>query len=234
MEGVTPGLMPPGICTDHHISKAQQWTFADAGMICDYADFAGMLKAKKSKYAERVEKAYLDYLSVIKSIFNKYAEEQRDSEFLYLPRDSKNIPEIEAELNKDAFGYMCPYTLLASGGAGYGTPDAEKLIYTYSRGGQSKNGLVVPCYRSTTGTGRTWYTTSSELNLLKYYNKSGNKKEQKKLIDALLKYNVTTEYLQPERIDDHDAYVAPWMPNASGNGRLLQMLFIYYGAKNLK
>ena len=55
--------------------------------------------------------------------------------------------------------------------------------------------------------------------------------EQKKLMDALLSYNVTSEFYQAERIDDHDAYIAPWMPNASANGRLLQMLFIYYGAK---
>jgi hypothetical protein len=128
---------------------------------------------------------------------------------------------------------MFPNDLLSVGGAGYGTSDAEKLIYTYSHGGQSKNGLIEPCYRSTTGTGRTWYTTWAEIRRFEYYEKSGNKKEQKRLIDALLKYNVTTEYLQPERIDDHNAYVAPWMPNASGNGRLLQMLFTYYGAKKI-
>lgn len=233
MEGVTPGLMPPGICTDHHIDKAQQWTFADTNAIRGYADFAEMLKEQGSEYAERVDAAYEDYLSVIQSIFQRYADEQRNSEFLYLPRDSKNIPEIEAELNKDAFGYMFPNDLLSVGGAGYGTSDAEKLIYTYSHGGQSKNGLIEPCYRSTTGTGRTWYTTWAEIRRFEYYEKSGNKKEQKKLIDALLKYNVTTEYLQPERIDDHNAYIAPWMPNASGNGRLLQMLFTYYGAKKI-
>jgi hypothetical protein len=53
------------------------------------------------------------------------------------------------------------------------------------------------------------------------------------LLDALLKYNVTTEYCQCERYDDHDAYIAPWMPNASANGRVLDMLFDYYGKKSL-
>ena len=233
MEGITPGLMPPGICTDHHISKAQQWTFADTNAVRCYAAFAEMLKEQGSEYAEMVEAAYLDYLSVIKNIFEKYADEQRNSQFLYIPRDSKNIPEIEAELNKDPFGYMCPNGLLSVGGAGYGTPDAEKLIYTYSHGGQSKNGLIEPCYRSTAGTGRTWYTTAAEMRRFEYYVKCNNRKEQKKLIDALLKYNVTTEYLQPERIDDHNAYIAPWMPNASANGRLLQMLFAYYGSREI-
>ena len=67
-----------------------------------------------------------------------------------------------------------------------------------------------------------------------YYKKSGNLKECKKLIDALLKYNVTTEYYQGERYDDHDAYITPWIPNASGNGRLMYMLFDYYGSKEIK
>ena len=231
IEGVTKGLMPPGICTDHHTDRAQQWTFADTNTLRGYADFLEMLSRFGSEYVSEVEAAHLDYLSVIKAIFTKYADEQRDSEFLYIPRDPKNIPEIEAELNKDPFCYMFPNDLLSVGGAGYGTPDAEKLIYTYTCGGQSKNGLIQPCYRSTTGMGRTWYTTWSEIRRFEYYVKSGNRTEQKKIIDALLKYNVTTEYLQPERIDDHNAYIAPWMPNASGNGRLLQMLFFYYGKK---
>ena len=233
IEGIIPGLMPPGICSDHHISKAQQWMGTDCGTLSCYSEFVSLLKAYNSKYLKETEEAYLEYFSVVKGIFEKFATEQRDSQFLYLPRDPKNIPEIEAELNKDPFGYVYPYVILEVGAAGYGTSDAEKLLHTYSHGGQSKNCLIWPCYRSTTGTGRTWYTTSAELHLFRYYEKIGNKTEQKKLIDALLKYNVTTEYLQPERIDDHNAYIAPWMPNASGNGRLLQMLFAYYGAKKI-
>ena len=231
IDGIIPGLLPPGICTDHHIAKAQQWTSADAALLRGYADFAEVLKSHNLKCGETVEAAYHDYFSVIKGIFESIAEEQRCSEFLYLPRDPKNNPEIEAELNKDPFGYVFPYVLIETGVAGYGTDNSEKIIHTYSCGGQSQNGLLWPCYRSTTGAGRTWYTTSAELHLFNYYEKCNNKKGQKKLIDALLKYNVTTEYLQAERIDDNNAYIAPWMPNASANGRLLQMLFGYYGKR---
>jgi hypothetical protein len=186
--------MPPGICTDHHIGKAQQWTFADTNAIRGYADFCELLKERGHEYGETVEAAYLDYLSVLQGIFKKYASDQRDSEFLYLPRDPQNVPEIEAELNKDPFFYMFPNDLLSVGGAGYGTPDAEKLIYTYSHGGQSKNGLIEPCYRSTTGVGRTWYTTWSEIRRFEYYVKSGNRTEQKKIIDAL-NFSSTARFL---------------------------------------
>ena len=108
------------------------------------------------------------------------------------------------------------------------------MIHTYSHGGQAKNGLIYPTYRSVTGTGRTWYTTWSEHSRYTYYKHAGNRAECKKLLEALLRYNVTTEYYQCERYDDHDAYIAPWMPNASANGRVLDMLFDYYGKRALR
>jgi hypothetical protein len=130
--------------------------------------------------------------------------------------------------------YMFPNEALALGLTGYGTPEAEKLIYTYSHGGQSRNGLLYPTYHSTTCAGRTWYTTWAEHSRYTYYKRSGNRLKCKELLDALLKYNVTTEYCQCERYDDHDAYIAPWMPNASANGRVLDMLFDYYGKRALR
>ena len=228
------GLFPPGIATDSHFSAAQQWTFSDTAMLRGYKRFTDLLKSKDSPYYDVVSLAYDDYFNVMKDIFNKFDEEQQDSEFLYLPRDPKNNSEIEEALNQDPFYYMFPNSALAAGIAGYGTKAAEKVIYTYSYGGQSQNGLVYPVYRSVTGTGRTWYTSWAEHDRFIYYKHSGNREKCKELIDALLKYNVTTEFYQCERYDDHDAYIAPWMPNASANGRLLDMLFDYYGKKELK
>ena len=231
--GMTVGLFPPGIATDSHFSDAQQWTFSDTAMLRGYKSLIKVLQLKDSIYLEEVQTAYDDYFGVMKKVFDEIADSQKDSEFLYLPRDSKNNPEIEAALNQDPFYYMFPNEALAVGLAGYGTKNAEKVIYTYSYGGQSRNGLVYPVYRSVSGTGRTWYTSWAEHSRYTYYKNSGNREKCKELIDALLKYNVTTEFYQCERYDDHDAYIAPWMPNASANGRLLDMLFDYYGKRSL-
>ena len=172
---------------------------------------------------DEVKKAYSDYFGVLKHLFDTIADEQKDSEFLYLPRDAKNLPEIEEILNKDPFYYMFPNEALALGLGGYGTKNAEKVIHTYSYGGQSRNGLIYPTYQSTAGVGRTWYTTWAEHSRFTYYRRSGNRQKCLELIDALLTYNVTTEYYQCERYDDHDAYTAPWMPNASAMGRVISM-----------
>ena len=233
MEGMYPGIFPAGVATDNPLASQQQWSFADTCNLRAYEDFLALLQEKNNKYVQEVEVGYNDYFCVMKGIFDKFAEEQKNSTWLFLPRDPKNTIEKEQEIFKDAFGYQGPNEILAVGVAGYGTKNAEKLITTYSSGGQSRNGFVYPVYRSTTGVGRTWYTTWAERERFTYYVRSGDRKNCKKIIDAILKYNVTTEYYQSERYDDHNAYVAPWMPNASANGRVLQMLFEYYGKKKI-
>ena len=234
IQGMTAGIFPPGIATDNHFSGAQQWTFSDTAMLRGYQGLVRILRLKNSKYLAEVEAAYDDYFKIMKKIFDDNAKLQKDSEFLYLPRDSKNNPKIEEALNSgDSFGYMFHNEALALGLAGFGTINAEKVIHTYSDNGQSRNGLLYPMYHSTSGTGRTWYTTWAEHVRYAYYKQSGNREKCKKLIDALLKYNVTTEFYQCERYDDHDAYIAPWMPNASANGRVLDMLFDYYGSRKI-
>lgn len=233
MEGMVAGIFPPGVASDNPVATMQQWVFADTSNLRGYAEFLELLKEKSSPYLPEVQKAYDDYFAVMKGIFDKFAAEQKDSEFLYLPRDPKNTLEQDEIAFKDPFKYHFPNELLSVGIAGYGTENAEKLIKTYSQGGQARNGLIYPVYRSTTGVGRTWYTTWSEHSRYTYYKRSGSLAKCKELLDALLKYNVTTEYYQPERYDDHNAYIAPWLPNASANGRVLQMLFDYYGSKKL-
>lgn len=233
IHGAVAGLFPPGIATDNHFDGAQQWTFSDTAMLRSYDCLLDVLKERNSPYTEEVQAARDDYFKIMKALFDTFAEQQKDSEFLYLPRDAKNNPEIEQTLNQDPFYYMFPNEALATGLCGFGAENAEKVIATYSNGGQSKNGLIYPVYQSTQGTGRTWYTTWAEHSRFAYYKKSGNRKKCKEIIDALLKYNVTKEYYQCERYDDHDAYTAPWMPNASANGRVLDMLFDYYGKRSL-
>jgi len=226
------GLMPAGISTDHHFADAQQWSFSDAPNLFGYECLLQATRQYQSPYLSEILTAYDDYLSVLKNLFSNIAKEQDSSEFLYVPRDPRNIPELEQALNKDPFLYSVPYHLLPIGVAGFDTTEAKKVLHTYQCNGQSKNGLLYPTYRSTCGVGRTWYLSVGEYLLYQYYNKSGNKAAQRSLIESQLKYGVSREYYLCERYDDHDAYTAPWMPNASANGRLLLMLFDFYGSKN--
>jgi hypothetical protein len=40
---------------------------------------------------------------------------------------------------------------------------------------------------------------------------------------------MTSEYYMIERYHENDPYFCPWSPNASANGRLINMLLDYYG-----
>lgn len=232
--GAYKGIFPPGVATDNPFANAQQWMFADTAMLRGERMLLQTLKRHNSAYVGEVENAYNDYFAVMQGLLGQFAQEQKDSDKLWLPRDPKNNAETENELQKDNFTYMFPNSVLAEGLAGYNTATAEKIIRAYSDNGQSKNGLIYPVYQSTTGVGRTWYTTWAEHDRFIYYKACKNQAEMKKLLDSLLKFNVTSEYYQGERYDDHDGYTVPWMPNASANGRVLQMLFDVYGTQKTK
>ena len=42
--------------------------------------------------------------------------------------------------------------------------------------------------------------------------------------NALMKYSITTEYYVGERYRDDTPWYYPWSPNASGSGRIIQMM----------
>ena len=58
---------------------------------------------------------------------------------------------------------------------------------------------------------------------------AGEYEKAKETLDAILNLTVSTEYYTVERYMDNDKYFTPWSPNASGNARIINMLFAYYG-----
>ena len=56
------------------------------------------------------------------------------------------------------------------------------------------------------------------------YAENGEYDKARETLEALIKWGATPEYYLLERYADNDPYWVPWMPNASGNGRLLNML----------
>ena len=46
-----------------------------------------------------------------------------------------------------------------------------------------------------------------------------------------MRYGMSAEFYMQERYADNDPAFCPWQPNASANGRLILMLFDYYGAE---
>jgi hypothetical protein len=76
------------------------------------------------------------------------------------------------------------------------------------------------------GDGNThiWYTTAPELGFYHGFRRLGEHARAEQILNTLLQCTVTKEYYVSERINDEDPWFVPWMPNASGMGRILWML----------
>lgn len=228
------GLFPPAKSCDYGKDNGQIWGNTDCWFLESYEAFVDLLKQKKSIYYQEAYSAYLDYYRCVQNVFDFVANAQSGTEKFKLPYDASNIEEKESELEKD---YLClgkqhmVANILQNGFAGYETETAKRIYATYYSESSQRNGLHHTCYASGTGIGKTWYTSFAEYTLYRYFGKCGNAKKQKEILDGQLKYGVSNEYYLCERYDDHDAFIAPWCPNASANGRLILMLFDYYGIK---
>ena len=69
-----------------------------------------------------------------------------------------------------------------------------------------------------------WYLTWSELGWFRGWLRHGRRDLAKEALDTCLQYAMTDEYLVGERYHDCDPWFFPWCPNASGSGRIVQML----------
>ena len=78
--------------------------------------------------------------------------------------------------------------------------------------------------RSDLGSKHYWYTTSSEIAWQDCFLRIGRRDLADLVFDALMKYSITTEYYVGERYRDDTPWYYPWSPNASGSGRIIQML----------
>ena len=228
----TSGLFPADQDSDYP-AVAQSWAQTDVWNLQAYEKYAQVLEFYSDEHSSEVSAAANDYRKLLCDLFARFADEQKESDYLILPKDPKNDPELEAYLkplhpNDGQFG---PYILLFSGIAGYGTKDAEKVIRYYDEVlGDHKNGLVLPHNEvNITSKGIQWYLNWLEYKLYFYYRRSGRADLARPLLQAQLKYGMTNEFYMAERYDDHDAYFTPWCPNCSAAARTIMMLCDWYG-----
>ena len=81
--------------------------------------------------------------------------------------------------------------------------------------------------------GQRWYTSFYEYALFKYFKRIGKTDLVEGIINGQLKYATSNEGYMVERFCDHDAFWSPWLPNASANGRIINMMIEHYGKEEL-
>lgn len=159
-----------------------------------------------------------DYRRTLRAAFDEAVENQKGSDALhipYMPRGDEK-PLIEGFYPYLLHGVFVWAEIVEK-------QDVARVRTAMAREGLYRNGLYghMP-YRD--GNSHVWYTTAPEIYWFRAYRRDGNDKDALEILHALLRYSMTDEFYMCERFCDNDPWYVPWMPNASGLGRLLTMM----------
>ena len=135
----------------------------------------------------------------------------------------------EAFLKAGYFNLNQGFVLLAGLANGFATSEDVIKVYNWClRGGKaSPKGLCANhAPRTDLGNPHYWYTTSTEIVWQKCFLRIGRKDLADLVFDAVMRYSVTAEFYVGERYRDDTPWYFPWSPNASGSGRIVQMLLL--------
>lgn len=159
-----------------------------------------------------------DYRRTLKAAFDAATEPQKGSDALHIPYMPRGD---ERPLVEGFYPYLLHGIFVWS--EIVERQDVERVRTAMAREGLYRNGLYghMP-YRD--GNTHIWYTTAPEIYWFRHYRRIGRDADALEILHALLRHSMTDEYYMCERFCDNDPWYVPWMPNASGLGRLLTML----------
>lgn len=230
---IIAGLFPPKRSCDDDL-VFQGYGNTDPFNIRGLSAIATAFEHFSDPRASELRAEYEDYLSVLRGVWANIAS-RSDSDELRVPYIP--IGDDSAVAKKFGFGHFGSYIGEA---IDIPTTDTERIINYYTRRGFIKGGLYdkmpdktvaghVPAFLDERGRCLIWYVTAHEYPWFLYFMRHGMKERAKEIIDDTLRYAMTKEYYMLERYNERDPYFAPWSPNASANGRTLNMLLDYYG-----
>ena len=230
---IIAGLFPPKRSCDDEL-VFQGYGNTDPFNLRGLSAIAAAFELFSDPRASEIRTEYEDYLSVLRGVWANIAS-RSDSDELRVPYIPVGDDSVVAK--EFSFGHFGSYIGEA---IDIPTADAERIINYYTRRGFIKGGLYnkmpdktlaghVPAFLDEHGRCLIWYVTAHEYPWFLYFMRHGMKERAKEIIDDTIRYAMTREYYMLERYNERDPYFAPWSPNASANGRLLNMLLDYYG-----
>ena len=231
-EGIVKGLFPPLRSSDDAL-VFQNYGSTDThnleGLRQLYRAFSHFEDPAKEELRNEVE----DYNAVLQNVW-KGVRENASSDELRV----SYTPIGDDTAVREAYGFSHTGAYI-SNYLDISTSDVEKIINYYTKRGFIKGGLynklpdkiapgVYPYYLDENGRCLIWYIGAHEYSWFKYFMRHDMKERAKEIIDDCIRFGMTKDYYMVERYNERDPYFGPWMPNASANGRLLNMLLDYY------
>ncbi len=236
-----PGLMPAMRATDW--AEIAHFWGADHGNIMAYGYLINVFE-KYGDYenANKIKGYREDYVKVFKEkVVDKAIKNFDNGDELFIPLTLEDLDKpLRLPYTKNP--YLSNAPSLVNSGMIDPMSDTAKHIENYFTNRQlHKNGLHGLMNDLLLGhncddpwAGHMWYTGFVDQTWFNVFMKQGRYDEAKQGLDAQIKYSMSKEYIMLERFMDNDKYFCCWQPNASANGRTLEMLLDYYNHPNTK
>ena len=216
------GLFPSMKSTDSS-AGLKHWGHTDLVNLAALEWYAKACRTFAEPNAEEADAEWRDYRAAIKKVLDRWRAEAKGKDEFFIPITPTG--EREEELVAQGFFYLHP-----AGFAESGLLAQDELVRLRNnllrRGFANENGLYMrhPSPKPEFGK-HIWYTTWCENQWMSAWMRAGRHDLAKQALDATLKYAISPEYVVGERYHDVNPWYFPWSPNASGSGRVVQMLF---------
>ena len=222
LPGQIAGLFPAGVASDNP-KVFQAWGSTDLLNLQGLELYARAAKRFGESAADEAAAEAADYRAVLAKVLDRWRQASAGKDTFQIPY--KPDGSDERLLRDSGYFYNHPgYFAL------FGFLDANDLqrvrTYMLREGLANERGLYFhhPAKSDPALGEHVWYTTASEYNWFFAWKRVGRDDLAQEALDASLKYAVTDEYQVGERYHDANPWYLPWSPNASGAGRILQML----------
>ena len=229
---IAGGLFPPLQSCDSPF-VFQSWLNTDTFNLRGLKAFSEACELfEKDSPAKEVCAEYEGYLENVSAIWNKIRREENGG--IKIPYSPKFSDEV---IGKGfSFSPMVSYFVEA---LDFDVSDAEKVIKAYTDSGMIRGGLYdrMPDKAGPYSTkynldenGRcvVWYVACQEYYWFLYFLRHSMRDRCEEILRDTFRYAMTDEYYMVERYKETDPYFVPWSPNASANGRVINMILDLY------
>lgn len=233
-ENLYKGLFPAMRGTDWP-GEFQSWCMTDGHSLLAMRDMASAFEKYDDPCAREIRSAYEEYLGIMRNILaTEVANYQGDPEELLLP-NRLGIPQTDPPMG--AYQGDGPAMLLLAGVMDPNSQEAKRVENYFRNRCCHQNGLTgLMCdgvlrhnKPRDPVAGHTWYLSTCDMRWFYTYLAQGRRDKAEQIIQGQMRYGMSEAYQMVERYADNAPYYAPYQPNASANGRLLSMLFDFYG-----
>jgi len=231
------GLFPAGRPHDWDL-EVQSWCFTDAINYMALVEMAELFSHFNDEKADEISKEAMDYRNCLLKTLDDIVNQQKDRDEIFIPN---YLGITETYPPEGPYFVDGPAMLIRAGIIDPCSEVFEKVERYFRNRGWMKNGLTGLMtdglfrggYASDPWAGHTWYVSYSDFCWFLGWMKRGEKEKAFETLWAQIRYGMSEEYYMLERFADNDPAFCPWQPNASANGRLIQMLFEYFGRVKL-